>query len=118
MRLFIQHTSFFQTLLISSISLQYVMALTASSIFYIPPFPETGNCQGFDMDRVVTETNTLAANAIDVINMIIGDNILISTQNMVYLGTAYALWGTKVAASLSGVTLTSQGKYILHLAQC
>jgi hypothetical protein len=119
MRLLIHHCSFFQTLLISSISLQCILALIASSIFRIPPFPEPGNCQGHDMDTVVTEADILATNAVNLINILVGDNIPRTPQNLVSALTAYALWGATLGrGTRSTIAFTPEGQDILRRAQC
>jgi hypothetical protein len=95
------------------------MALSADSLFFIPQFPDPGNCEGRDMDTVVTEAYTLTQNAIDVLNILIEDNVPLTPQNIIFAETAYTLWGSEVDRfSDSTFTLTSEGQSILNLAKC
>jgi hypothetical protein len=94
------------------------MAIIASSIFEIPQFPEVGNCQGYDMDALVTEADILASNAVDVINTLVADRVPRTPANLLSAITAYALWGvTTEPGTASTIILTMQGKYILRQAQ-
>jgi hypothetical protein len=116
-RLFIQNYFFFQTLLISSISLQSVMALTASSLFLIPGPQQPGNCEEYDMDTTVTEAFDLATNAVNAIQILLEDDVPRTAQNEILAKTAYAMWGAETeSGSLSTIITTSDGKSILQQA--
>jgi hypothetical protein len=120
MRLFIQHDFyFFQSLLIFIIyyrqQVQFVVAITASSIFYSPPFPDPGNCHGYDMDSVVTDAYTLTSNALNVLNILIQDNIPLNPQNIIFVKAASTLWGVQCQpTSPSTVAITLPGKFVLR----
>jgi hypothetical protein len=118
MQLFTQYTFSFQILLISLISLQSVMAvLRASSLFLMPQFPDPGNCQGRDMDTLVTDAFTLATNAVNVINILLEDYVPRTPQNVIFAKVASVLWGAKVeSVSSLRITITSPGKSQLQQA--
>jgi hypothetical protein len=116
-RLFVQNYFSFKTLLISSISLQSVMALTASSLFNIPPPPLPGNCEGYDIDTAVTEAFDLATNAVNAIQTLLQDNVPRTAQNEILARTAYALWGAEAeSGSPSTFMIASDGKSTLQQA--
>jgi hypothetical protein len=117
-RLFVQDYFFFKTLLISSIiSLQSVMALTASSLFKIPPPPLPGNCEGYGIDTAVTEAFDLATNAVNAIQTLLQDNVPRTAQNEILARTAYALWGAETeSGSPSTFMIASDGKSTLQQA--
>jgi hypothetical protein len=121
MQLFIQHPFLFPALLTFSIRLQSVVALiSASSLFYIPPFPRAGNCVGYDLDAIVTDGSILASNAANAIQILLADHVPQTSQNVILAKTAYLLWAAESSASSPAgtITITPAGKAILRQAAC
>jgi hypothetical protein len=68
-------------------------ALKASSLFESPASGKDGNCDGKDVDMMVTEALTLAENSINAIDTLLKTPIEYNDENKILAKTAKALWG-------------------------
>lgn len=77
----------------------------AGGVFTTIPTPQKGNCDGYDVDTMISDAKTLAQNSINAINTLSGGGFLgltYSESTHTLAQTAYVNWGVTYTTLIPG----------------
>lgn len=101
-------------------SLTHAASSKAGGVFTTIPSPQAGNCNGYDVDTMISDAKTLAQNSIDAINTLLNQGFLglaYSESTELLVHTASVNWGIKYTTLIPGRIRINSGLNTLTTAK-